>query len=164
MCKIQRKCEFSAGKVVMHDPFAMRPFFGYNVGDYMQHWLDMEKVPNAKLPKIFHVNWFRKDNKGQFIWPGFGENSRVLDWIVRRVSGEESAVKTPVGYLPKPGSINIDGLTDNIDMEELFHLPRSFWQREASEIRKYFEEQINKDLPDEIWAQLSALEHRFNNI
>jgi phosphoenolpyruvate carboxykinase (GTP) len=80
------------GKVVMHDPFAMRPFFGYNFGHYVQHWLNFEKNRKLKLPKIFHVNWFRKseiDNK--FLWPGFGENNRVLDWICRRVDGQDIA-------------------------------------------------------------------------
>ena len=80
------------GKVIMHDPFAMRPFFGYNFGHYLQHWLNFEKKPNLRLPKIFHVNWFRKgETSNQFLWPGFGENSRVLDWICRRVDGDDIA-------------------------------------------------------------------------
>jgi len=90
------------GKVIMHDPFAMRPFFGYNFGHYMKHWIDMEQRQGAKIPKIFHVNWFRKDNEGKFLWPGFGENSRVLDWIFKRLDGNENiAKKSPIGYIPK---------------------------------------------------------------
>ena len=75
----------------MHDPFAMRPFFGYNFGHYLKHWLSFEKKDGLKLPRIFHVNWFRKDDNNKFLWPGFGENSRVLDWICRRVDGEDIA-------------------------------------------------------------------------
>ena len=86
-----------SGKAIMHDPFAMRPFFGYNFGKYLDHWLSFGKQPQNKLPRIFHVNWFRKDAAGKFIWPGFGENCRVLDWIVRRVEEEDCAVKSAVG-------------------------------------------------------------------
>ena len=86
----------------MHDPFAMRPFVGYNFGEYLQHWLDLEQ-PNRVMPKFFHVNWFRLNEKGKFMWPGFGENIRVLDWIFRRCNGEDIAQKSAVGLLPKPG-------------------------------------------------------------
>ena len=78
--------------IIMHDPFAMRPFFGYNFGDYLAHWLSFGDKPDLKLPKIFHVNWFRKGANGEFLWPGFGENCRVLDWICRRIDGEDCAV------------------------------------------------------------------------
>ena len=91
----------------MHDPFAMRPFFGYNFGDYLQHWLSFADEPKNKLPKVFHVNWFRKDKNGKFLWPGFGENCRVLDWIVKRVRDENVAQRTPVGLVPKPGSLDL---------------------------------------------------------
>lgn len=96
----------------MHDPFAMRPFFGYNFGQYLDHWLSMpHRHPTAKLPKIFKVNWFRKDANGQFLWPGFGENCRVIDWILRRIEGDPTiAEKTPIGYVPKENSFNLDGL------------------------------------------------------
>ena len=92
------------------DPFAMLPFCGYHMGDYFQHWLDIAKHEGAVLPKIFYVNWFRKDEDGKFIWPGFGENSRVLEWIFRRCDGEAEAVETPVGLVPAPEHLELDGL------------------------------------------------------
>ncbi|XP_042888915.1 phosphoenolpyruvate carboxykinase, cytosolic [GTP]-like [Penaeus japonicus] len=148
-------------KVIMHDPFAMRPFFGYNFGHYLQHWLSMETRTHKALPKIFHVNWFRKDEKGRFIWPGFGDNVRVLDWILRRVDGEDVAEESAVGLLPKPSSINMSGLENqNIDMHELFSLPKGFWQRETQAIAKYFEEQVGGDVPNEIIEELKKLDKR----
>lgn len=90
------------GKKIMHDPMAMRPFMGYNFGKYLQHWLSMEKAGRT-MPKIFHVNWFRLDERGHFVWPGFGDNIRVIDWICRRVNGEDIAVPSPIGLLPKEG-------------------------------------------------------------
>ena len=151
------------GKVVMHDPFAMRPFFGYNFGDYCKHWLSMESKQGARLPKIFHVNWFRKDAKGKFIWPGFGENARVLDWILRRVDGEDCAEKSAIGYLPKEDAINVDGL-DKVDMKALLHLPKDFWTEECGEIRKYFHEQIGSDLPEAVAEELASLENRVSDM
>ncbi|KAB0390509.1 hypothetical protein E2I00_017491, partial [Balaenoptera physalus] len=100
----------SPGKVIMHDPFAMRPFFGYNFGRYLEHWLSMEGLKGARLPRIFHVNWFRRDEAGHFLWPGFGENARVLDWICRRLEGEDSAQETPIGLVPKEGALDLSGL------------------------------------------------------
>jgi len=151
------------GKMIMHDPFAMRPFFGYNFGHYLSHWLSMETKPNAKLPRIFHVNWFRKDAQGNFLWPGFGENARVLEWIFRRVEGEDVAQATPIGYIPKPRSLNVDGLGD-VNLAELFSIPKEFWTQEVKEIRKYFDEQVNDDLPKEISSQLSKLEERIKQL
>ncbi|XP_055341899.1 phosphoenolpyruvate carboxykinase, cytosolic [GTP]-like isoform X2 [Paramacrobiotus metropolitanus] len=148
-----------SGKVIMHDPFAMRPFFGYNFGKYLEHWLSMEQRPAAQLPRIFHVNWFRKDAAGKFIWPGFGENSRVLDWIVRRVNGEDCAVESAAGYLPRPGSINVDGLGE-VDMEELFRLPKDFWQEEVEAIGRFYDEQLPEDCPAEMRRQLDQLRER----
>ncbi|KAG1667593.1 Phosphoenolpyruvate carboxykinase [GTP], mitochondrial [Nymphon striatum] len=145
-------------KVIMHDPFAMRPFFGYNFGHYLSHWLSMDQ-PGRQLPKIFHVNWFRKSSAGKFIWPGFGENARVLDWICRRVDGEDIADESAIGYLPKEGSINLDGLSD-VDMKELFSLPKEMWQEECKEIKNYFDEQVNKDLPSEVAEELKKLTDR----
>lgn len=151
------------GKVIMHDPFAMRPFFGYNFGHYLEHWLSFQNNPNYKLPKIFHVNWFRKGPNG-FLWPGFGENSRVLDWIFRRVSGEDNVQESAVGYIPKDGSINMSNLNESVDMEALFHLPKDFWEKEVCDLSKYFEEQVGKDLPQEIQQELKKLEQRVHSM
>lgn len=144
----------------MHDPFAMRPFFGYNFGNYLKHWLSMEQRPNAKLPKIYHINWFRKSDEGCFLWPGFGENIRVLDWICRRIEGKESARESAIGYVPTDGALNTDGLKDAVDMKQLFALPKDFWQQEVKSIGKYFKEQLPQDLPDEVANQLTELEER----
>lgn len=146
------------GKVILNDPFAMRPFFGYNFGHYLDHWLGMASIPNAKLPAIFHVNWFRKGTDKKFLWPGFGENSRVLDWIIRRIDGEDIAVESPIGFLPKPGSLNLDGLKAEVNLDELFSLPAEFWKKEAHELRDYLDAQVGKDLPKEIVNQLDTLE------
>lgn len=146
------------GKVIMHDPFAMRPFFGYNFGHYMKHWLSMEK--RGKVPKIFHVNWFRKNADGKFIWPGFGENARVLDWIIRRCAGEDVADSTAIGYVPKPGTINMQGAEEGVDMKALFDLPKDFWQEEVKELHKYFDDQVNDDMPPEVINQLNSLGER----
>ncbi|XP_044521163.1 phosphoenolpyruvate carboxykinase [GTP], mitochondrial [Gracilinanus agilis] len=147
------------GKTIMHDPFAMRPFFGYNFGRYLEHWLSMEGRQGVQLPRIFHVNWFRRDAAGRFLWPGFGENSRVLDWICRRLEGEESAQKTPVGLVPKEGALNLSGL-GSVDLAELFSLPKEFWEQEVREVRSYLREQVNQDLPREVLAELESMEKR----
>lgn len=152
------------GKVIMHDPFAMRPFFGYNFGHYLAHWLSMANAENAKLPMIFHVNWFRKDVDGKFLWPGFGENSRVLDWILRRLDDEDIAEESAIGLLPKPGSINLENLNDNVNMMELFRLPKAFWQKEVKDLREYFDAQVGSDLPDAIALELTRLSDNVNNI
>lgn len=152
------------GKVIMHDPFAMRPFFGYNFGHYLAHWLSMAYVKNAKLPAIFHVNWFRKDSDGKFLWPGFGENSRVLDWILRRIDDEDIAEESAIGLLPKPGYINLENLNDNVNMTELFRLPKNFWQKEVEDLREYFDAQVGSDLPDAIAMELTRLSDNINNL
>lgn len=141
----------------MHDPFAMRPFFGYNFGHYVSHWLSMANVKNAKLPAIFHVNWFRKGADGKFLWPGFGENSRVLDWILRRIDGEDVAMDSPIGLLPKLDSFNLDNMRENVNMEELFRLSKSFWQKEVDDLKKYFDAQVGDDLPEAIRLELDQL-------
>ncbi|XP_076232012.1 phosphoenolpyruvate carboxykinase [GTP] [Calliopsis andreniformis] len=145
------------GKVIMHDPFAMRPFFGYNFGHYLDHWLSMAKVSNAKLPAIFHVNWFRKGVDGKFLWPGFGENCRVMDWILRRIDGEDIVVESPIGFLPKLGSFNLENMKNDVDMEELFRLPKDFWKKEVKDLRMYFETQVGDDLPQAIHSELDLL-------
>lgn len=148
------------GKEIMHDPFAMRPFFGYNFGHYLDHWLSMKNAKNAKLPKIFHVNWFRKGEDGKFLWPGFGENSRVLDWICQRVDGKDVATESPIGLIPKAGSINLEGLKESVDWDALFDIPKEFWVEEAEEIGKYFQDQLPEDLPDAVGEQLLKLKNR----
>ncbi|KAK7074564.1 Protein kinase C-like 1 [Halocaridina rubra] len=153
------------GKIIMHDPFAMRPFFGYNFGHYLQHWLSMEDRTDKPMPRIFHVNWFRKDEKGRFMWPGFGENVRVLDWILRRVDGEDVAEESAIGLLPKPSSLNLDCIGEqNIDLDEIFRIPKDFWQQEVRDISKYFEEQVGDDLPNEIREEFKKLEKRIEKI
>ncbi|XP_045583740.1 LOW QUALITY PROTEIN: phosphoenolpyruvate carboxykinase, cytosolic [GTP] [Procambarus clarkii] len=148
------------GKVIMHDPFAMRPFFGYNFGHYLQHWLSMETRTDKPLPKIFHVNWFRKSEKGRFLWPGFGDNVRVLDWILKRVDEEDVAEESAIGLLPKASSMNLSGLEEDVDMDELFSIPKEFWEQEVRDVSKYFCEQVGDDLPNEVREQLKQLEKR----
>jgi len=146
---------------VRRDPFAMLPFIGYNVNDYLQHWLDMgAKTDASKLPKIFYVNWFRKDSNGRWLWPGFGENSRVLKWIVERVSGEGKAVKTPIGYMPTPDAIDTEGLdVSKEDMEELLKINKEQWLNEVESIKEHYAK-FGEKLPKELKAQLEALEKR----
>ena len=149
----------AAGKVgvVRHDPMAMLPFCGYNMGDYFQHWLDMGKKVKNK-PKIFNVNWFRTDEKGNFIWPGFGDNMRVLDWIIRRCEGTVDAVETPIGFLPKPEDINLEGL-DNFtidDLKSILDVDIATWKAEAKDITEYFKKFGDK-LPAKIAKQLRIL-------
>uniref|UniRef100_UPI00358EF09E phosphoenolpyruvate carboxykinase [GTP], mitochondrial-like n=1 Tax=Myxine glutinosa TaxID=7769 RepID=UPI00358EF09E len=145
------------GKHIMHDPFAMRPFFGYNFGDYLAHWLSMDK--HSHQPRIYHVNWFRKDADGHFLWPGFGQNARVLDWIFRRVEGEAEAIETAVGLVPAPGSLNMQEL-EAVDEEALFSVEKGFWEDEARKVRAFLEGQVGNDLPAEMLIQLKQLEER----
>ncbi|NXS35381.1 PCKGC protein, partial [Pomatostomus ruficeps] len=151
------------GKIIMHDPFAMRPFFGYNFGKYLAHWLSMAHRPAVKLPRIFHVNWFRKDSQGKFLWPGFGENSRVLEWMFNRIEGKASAKPTAIGYIPTDAALNLKGLED-VNLTELFDISKEFWEKEVEEIKQYFEVQVNADLPYEIERELLALEMRIKQL
>ncbi len=146
---------------VRRDPFAMLPFFGYNVCDYLQHWLNVgEKSTEDKLPKIFYVNWFRKDKDGKWLWPGFGENSRVLKWIVERVSGEGKAVKAPIGYMPTSDALELSGLdVSDSDMNELLKVDKEEWLNEVASIREHYANFGDK-LPKELADQLDALESR----
>jgi len=149
------------GKMIMHDPFSMRPFFGYNFGDYLSHWLSLgQQSKKYNLPRIFVVNWFRKSTSGGFLWPGFGENVRVLDWVLRRCEGCGKAEKSPIGFLPKDGEISLEGLEDPVDLEQLFSVPKQFWLDEVEELRTYFKQQVGSSLPSEITKQLSDLESR----
>ncbi|MDE0423499.1 MAG: phosphoenolpyruvate carboxykinase (GTP) [Candidatus Poribacteria bacterium] len=153
----------AAGTVgeLRRDPMAMLPFCGYNMGDYFTHWLEMGKsTDTSKLPKIFYVNWFRKDADGGWLWPGFGENSRVLKWIVERVSGNGEAVETPIGYTPAPNAIDISGLdvTDQ-EMEELLNVDVEEWLKEIALIREHYE-RFGEKLPKALFDELAALEAR----
>jgi len=149
---------------VRRDPFAMLPFCGYHMGDYLNHWLSIEGKTSAdKLPKIFYVNWFRKDKDGNWLWPGFGENSRVLKWIFERVSGKGQAVETPIGYMPTPDAIDTDGLDVSEEaMNELLSVNKEEWLDEVASIREYYKIYGDK-LPEELERQLNALEERLRN-
>ena len=146
---------------VRRDPFALLQFVGYHVCDYLQHWLEMgAKTTADKLPKIFYVNWFRKDKEGNWLWPGFGENSRVLKWIVERVSGEGKAVETPIGYMPTVDAIDTDGLDISEEaMQELLSVNREEWLKEVESIREHYASYGEK-MPKELYSQLEALEKR----
>ena len=146
------------------DPFAMLPFCGYNMADYWGHWLSMSSRTDAsKLPRIYAVNWFRKDADGKFIWPGFGDNSRVLEWIIRRLDGTGEAQDTPIGRLPVAGQINTDGLTLTDDqMAELFAIDPVTWTAEAEMTEEYFDK-FGDRVPAELRDQLAALRERLAN-
>jgi len=142
------------------DPFAMLPFCGYNMADYWQHWLDMGAKMGANAPKIYQVNWFRKDDKGRFIWPGFGENSRVLEWICRRVDGDAEVSDLPVGRVPAPGSLNLEGLEiSKSDMSKLFAVDTAMWSAECDLTERFFD-QFGSRLPKVLTEQLKALRKR----
>jgi phosphoenolpyruvate carboxykinase (GTP) len=149
----------------MHDPFAMRPFLGYNFGKYLSHWLSFGKKEGLQLPKIFHVNWFLKNKEtNQFLWPGFGENIRVIDWIFRRLtndlSKQASARATPIGLIPDQTTSN--GIRGGDVNPELLEISNEFWQKECNAIRNYLEENVNENLPAEISSELNALEKRLS--
>ncbi|MDR1700967.1 MAG: phosphoenolpyruvate carboxykinase (GTP) [Lachnoclostridium sp.] len=149
--------------VVRRDPMAMLPFCGYNMADYFQHWLDMGEVLGDKAPKIFNVNWFRTDDDGKFIWPGFGDNMRVLDWIIERAAGDADAAETALGYEPKAEDINIEGLeSDGVSLDvvrELLNVDKALWKEEVSGIKEFYT-RFGDRLPQELKDQLSALEER----
>ncbi len=149
---------------VRRDPFAMLPFIGYHVGDYLQHWLDIGTKTSAdKLPKIFYVNWFRKDSNGKWLWPGFGENSRVLKWVVERVAGKGKAVSTPIGFMPTEDAIDTTGLdVSESDMAELLKVNKDEWLNEVASIRAHYANYGEK-MPKELYSQLEALEKRLKD-
>ncbi len=146
--------------VVRRDPMAMRPFCGYHMGDYFGHWLEMGKKIGDKAPKIFNVNWFRTDDDGNFIWPGFGDNMRVLMWILDRCEGKVDAVETPIGYEPRPEDINLEGLDiDTSVVADLLSVDKDLWKEEAAGIREFYA-QFGDRLPKELAKQLDNLEAR----
>ena len=162
------------GKQVMHDPFSMRPFFGYNFGEYLQHWLDMgDKL--QRPPHFFMVNWFRKGQNGGLLWPGFGDNIRVIQWILGKIrtcyyhllidglgrcDGIIPASGRPIGWVPTREEVELLDIEDCEDIHELLSTPTSFWREEVEEMRNYFKQQVGDSLPEEMWNQLTQLERR----
>ncbi len=148
--------------VVRRDPMAMLPFCGYHMGDYFKHWLEMGEKLGDKAPKIFNVNWFRLDDEGHFIWPGFGDNMRVLMWILDRCEGKVDAVETPIGYEPKPEDINLEGLDIDVNVvKDLLNVDKDLWKEEAKGIREFFGK-FGDRLPKEMMDELNGLEKRLN--
>ncbi len=145
--------------VVRRDPMAMRPFVGYNMGDYFAHWLEMgKKIPHA--PKIFHVNWFRTDDEGHFIWPGFGDNMRVLLWILDRVAGKVDAKETAIGYVPNADDINIEGLDLSKDtLKGLLEVDVPSWKQDIGNIKEFYD-LVGERVPAELREELDALDKR----
>jgi phosphoenolpyruvate carboxykinase (GTP) len=157
------KTAAAAGQIgeVRRDPMAMLPFCGYHMGDYFAHWLRLgAKTEPSKLPKIFYVNWFRRDTDRRFIWPGFGDNSRVLAWIFERCADASEAIDTPIGRMPSADAIDVTGLDlDPNDLEELLRVDINGWQQELSLIEKHYE-QFGERLPAALTEQLDALRSR----
>jgi phosphoenolpyruvate carboxykinase (GTP) len=158
------KTAAAAGKVgeLRFDPMAMLPFCGYNMGDYFAHWLDVAKTDGAKMPRVYYVNWFRKDDDGRFLWPGYGENSRVLKWIFERCDGAAEARETPIGNLPTPEALDTDGL--NIDaaaLETLLSVDVAAWKSELPQLKTHYEK-FGANLPGELAQELQDLENRLN--
>ena len=145
MCIRDRASETTAAAtgavgVVRRDSMAMKPFCGYNFGDYFAHWLSFDR-PGADLPKIFHVNWFRKGADGKFLWPGFGDNLRVIEWMLKRCEGRAEAVETAIGHVPKKSDLNVDGLRiSEHAIDQLLHIDEHGWAREFEAIAEYFDE------------------------
>ena len=143
--------------VVRRDPMAMLPFCGYNMGDYFKHWIEMGEMLGDKAPKIFNVNWFRLDENGNFIWPGFGDNLRVLEWIIKRCEGEVDAQETAIGYVPYAEDINLEGLDFSIDtLKSILEVNNDQWSKEAEGIEEFYKKFGDK-LPKELRDQLDTL-------
>ncbi len=146
---------------IRHDPFAMLPFCGYNMGDYFSHWLSIDNKYNSnKLPKIFYINWFRRDSKGNFLWPGYGENIRILKWIFERTENNENAVKTPIGFIPRKNALDISGMEmSEENLNALFHIDKNDWLKEVKEIREYYKI-FGNHIPSKLIDELNSLEER----
>jgi phosphoenolpyruvate carboxykinase (GTP) len=152
----------AAGKVgqLRRDPMAMLPFCGYNMGDYFAHWFKIGEKANARLPKIFSVNWFRQDENGKFAWPGYGENSRVLKWVFERCNGTAQAVETPIGRLPRVDDLDLQGMNiSRAAVERLLAVDIEGWKKEIPSMREYFATFGNR-LPAGIKKQVDELEKR----
>jgi phosphoenolpyruvate carboxykinase (GTP) len=147
--------------VVRRDPMAMKPFAGYNYGDYFQHWLGVGATLKHP-PRIFHVNWFRQGATGDFLWPGYGDNLRVLEWMLKRCAGDVGAIETPIGYLPKPRDLNLKGLTlDPAVLKELTSIDRAVWRNEMGELKAYLGE-FGARMPQQLLGELAAVERRLS--
>lgn len=151
--------------VVRRDPMAMLPFCGYNMADYWQHWIDIGAgLDEDKAPKIFNVNWFRKDDDGNFLWPGFGDNMRVLEWIIKRCEGMVDADETAIGFVPKAEDINLAGIEDEVSeaqLKEILSVDNSLWDDEAKGIEEFyskFGDRLPKALSDELNTLKANLE------
>jgi phosphoenolpyruvate carboxykinase (GTP) len=154
----------AAGAVgnLRRDPFAMLPFCGYNMADYFAHWLEIgAAAPDQELlPKIFYVNWFRKDDEGKWLWPGYGDNSRVLEWVFNRVVGKADAIETPIGSVPTTGDIDVAGLdVSEADMTELLRVDPTEWKAEIPPIREFYA-QFGDRLPAALTKEIDTLEER----
>lgn len=147
--------------VIRRDPFAMLPFCGYNMADYFAHWLCVgNRQESPRLPRIFYVNWFRKNQAGRYLWPGYGENCRVLKWIFERCDGADNALATPIGYVPAPGALDVTGLgMPEAEVAELFRIDREGWHKEAAAIREFFTT-FGSRLPRQLLRELEGLEER----
>jgi phosphoenolpyruvate carboxykinase (GTP) len=161
MSSEQTAAAFGTVGQLRFDPFAMLPFCGYHMGEYFAHWLELgAKADPEKLPKIFYVNWFRKDADGKFMWPGYGENSRVLEWIVRRLEGKAQAVETPIGLVPAEGELNVEGLDLSADMlAQLLAVDADAVKAELPQVEEHLAKFGDK-LPAQITAQLDDLKAR----
>ncbi|MEW1988399.1 phosphoenolpyruvate carboxykinase (GTP) [Brevibacterium casei] len=146
--------------VVRRDPMAMRPFIGYNVGDYLQHWLNIGQTEGAKLPKIFYVNWFRRDDDNSFLWPGFSENSRVLKWVFERVAGTADAVESPLGFTPAEGALDTEGLDFTAEqLRKALAIKPEEWETELASIEEWYAE-LGDSVPAELRAEVDSLRER----
>ena len=149
--------------VVRRDPMAMLPFCGYHMADYFDHWFDMGELLGDKAPKIFNVNWFRTDDEGNFLWPGFGDNIRVLEWIIKRCDGEVDAKETAIGYVPYPEDINLDGSGVSVGtLEEILEVDNKAWEKEADGIAEFYQK-FGDRLPNELEEQLKNLRNRLQD-
>ncbi len=150
--------------VVRRDPMAMLPFCGYHMGDYFKHWLEMGEKLGDKAPKIFNVNWFRTDDEGNFIWPGFGDNMRVLNWIIDRCEGEATAEETAIGYVPQPEDIDLTDLDMDIDtLKSILKVDKEVWTKEVAEIEEHYKKFGDK-LPEELRVQLNTLKENLSKM
>ena len=148
--------------VVRRDPMAMLPFCGYHMGDYFKHWIDMGEILGENAPKIFNVNWFRLDDEGNFLWPGFGDNFRVLEWIVKRCNGEADATETAIGYVPAAQDINLEGLDMDIDvLSSILEIDNEKWLGETAGIEEFYQK-FGDRLPKELAVELTALKERLS--